>query len=1003
MLKDMKNLWIIIFLMIGANALNAQVFSSENNELDTVKTNIRGEIFKTLTITVTENYNVPNFKRVDVTSACVNGIDNTITLPDPSEELRGYIIEVTHLDTSAAQSRTTTVETDGTSYHIYDNFTGDTLTFFNVYQSGQTVRFTLKEIEGVLRWVAVNLSPVVFGNKELTAVGKIRQGEDGDLYAYDSSVSGERKVQYQYTVKNRSDLLNSRARYGDVAIVADTFGVYSPYLLRLDSLPGFTVDSVSVIPAPNGYWHMLPAGGDKYMYSQFRELGEDGGEVINNALQYIYKKAIFTRSLAMEAIGEATDSTYSIIGSLFIDQQVNSQSMLEIPNMVELTGAYNNGPILEGSLSRPFPGIVFNMPNASDTCIVFQDKNGDLYSSNFYRAGKISNLIIATESQVSRLVYSELPIGQVMHNILLNGEYLCDVCFEATGTIHTSINNNRFTSCDTLIYFSNSKTSTTLTLNKNTLIRGDYGIVFDPYAVGTSCKIQNTSIENITNTLITAGPGNVINIDNFETESSGNDLSDACIKLGFGSKNIFSSDKGRFSISNSRFSGPNYDYLILSDTSEYISVANCFIDGGLLGVQKEFKTSDQTKILNVYGGFSVNTDGGSGETNGLIDSVNQATALSIINFNKRSGGNDNIINYSTELKPNLLKINDGGAIEVEVEGLNPGVLKLGDETFVVDNSIPINLQITNTEGIGYEKIYYSLMEAKNGGKITPNYSLIRFSNLSEDNTNDDNAVYTSEIDLRHGPNNLNVVSGYQTLSLFQNQTNTGTVSELNGFYLPRSSTVRGTYNITDFSGLRIKGLNQIEPTVNIANSYGIKIDDQNPFNDPDFNNVFAIHTGTGLVRFGDNLQLSTYGAGNKSATDLSKTSSGYLSEYATDGTLLESSLTIADFDTLQQSNTLPDASETVNSSDFTASLTIFNQVDCSAGTITVTPPPSPSFNDRFGIVDAANSAGANTITIDFTGSSQKIYGAVQDFEINYSGAVIEFIYMGSTTGWVTRQ
>jgi hypothetical protein len=41
------------------------------------------------------------------------------------------------------------------------------------------------------------LSPVVFGDKELTAVGKIRQGNDGDLYAYDSSVSGERKVQYQ--------------------------------------------------------------------------------------------------------------------------------------------------------------------------------------------------------------------------------------------------------------------------------------------------------------------------------------------------------------------------------------------------------------------------------------------------------------------------------------------------------------------------------------------------------------------------------------------------------------------------------------------------------------------------------------------------------------------------------------------------------------------------------------------------------------------------------------
>lgn len=117
------------------------------------------------------------------------------------------------------------------------------------------VRFTLKEIEGSLRWVAVNLSPVVFGDKELTAVGKIRQSSDGDLYAYDNSVSGERKVQYQYTVDSVQEILSMKLELGDRIKVK---GSGAEYLVQADSVAGYNVDTIAVVPSNAGYAVLQP-------------------------------------------------------------------------------------------------------------------------------------------------------------------------------------------------------------------------------------------------------------------------------------------------------------------------------------------------------------------------------------------------------------------------------------------------------------------------------------------------------------------------------------------------------------------------------------------------------------------------------------------------------------------------------------------------------------------------------------------------------------------------
>lgn len=113
----------------------------------------------------------------------------------------------------------------------------------------------------------------------------------------------------------------------------------------------------------------------------------------------------------------------------------------------------------------------------------------------------------------------------------------------------------------------------------------------------------------------------------------------------------------------------------------------------------------------------------------------------------------------------------------------------------------------------------------------------------------------------------------------------------------------------------------------------------------------------------------------------------------------------ADADELTINTTAPQpaSTETIENANFTATIRRVNNVDCSGGAITVTPPSSPAINDRFSITDSKASSGTNNITINFSGSSQKLYGTVQNYVLNFNGGYVEFIYMGSTTGWVATK
>tara|TARA_B100002019_G_scaffold190210_1_gene164455 strand:+ start:18831 stop:19163 length:333 start_codon:yes stop_codon:yes gene_type:complete len=75
-------------------------------------------------------------------------------------------------------------------------------------------------------------------------------------------------------------------------------------------------------------------------------------------------------------------------------------------------------------------------------------------------------------------------------------------------------------------------------------------------------------------------------------------------------------------------------------------------------------------------------------------------------------------------------------------------------------------------------------------------------------------------------------------------------------------------------------------------------------------------------------------------------------------------------------------------------------VDTAGGAYTVTLPANASLlvDDTIQIIDIANNAATNNITVDRNGS--EINNAADNLTIDVSGAIVTLIYSGSTYGWI---
>lgn len=97
------------------------------------------------------------------------------------------------------------------------------------------------------------------------------------------------------------------------------------------------------------------------------------------------------------------------------------------------------------------------------------------------------------------------------------------------------------------------------------------------------------------------------------------------------------------------------------------------------------------------------------------------------------------------------------------------------------------------------------------------------------------------------------------------------------------------------------------------------------------------------------------------------------------------------------------AIETVQNTNFTASLGIVNIVNTTSTAIEVTPPASPSIGDCFAVVDGTGNGSNNNITVDFSGSGENFHGSSQDYIMNLDNDYGEFLYVGSTVGWIRKK
>ncbi len=154
----------------------------------------------------------------------------------------------------------------------------------------------------------------------------------------------------------------------------------------------------------------------------------------------------------------------------------------------------------------------------------------------------------------------------------------------------------------------------------------------------------------------------------------------------------------------------------------------------------------------------------------------------------------------------------------------------------------------------------------------------------------------------------------------------------------------------------------------------------------------------------------------KNGVELNRTGSGTTRDYSANASTnvltLVTSLTTDDRVIVQNitgsgyvgyESVNPPSVETLETTTFTASRGVIHLVNSSAAARTVNPFASPQINDRFAISDATASSATNNITIDFSTASQKLYGTVQNYILNRNGAYVEFIYVGTTTGWIATK
>lgn len=1021
--------------------------------------------YTTIDTTVNSDYTVAFFNEARVTSFCDGGIDNTISLPTPVDSLKGNVIEVTHLDTSAAQSRTTIVETDGKSYHFYDNYKGDTLTFLNIYQSGQTVRFTLSEIEGVLRWVAVDLTQLTKSETGPTELGKITQDSDGNLSAYDAEAGGARKVQYQYTVDSVSEILNLKIRLGDRIKVkgtgleyvikesndnlplddfysfayGDNFAVISYKNGKISSkeiglsadfeeISGISIDSASNEVACTGCFSTDDIGKKIIIYQagRFGTDGLGGDELVSSITSFISADSVVIDSTAFKTVtnndgAKGTDNSPILEGAIKSDISIafepsdkkyffqssvsitNDSNIVFEGNTADITFiSFNNDSWSSGSQS----GNAFDLFSLIDTKnITFKDfsvsfagqsqsrqdtlnengyysdiggygydrrynKQGN--SGAFVRTSQSENIILSniTSDGIGRLFAANSGASPELNKN--GGVYNCNV--KSYGTVAVNPPNN-FEIIGNV--FANGSAAPISAVNQSNNLGTSHAI----YSTSgfKDVKIIGNTFDTIRGTCIQFNTGiDVVSTGNIVSSNSFNETQRAGTILGNSANwQVTMSSNRYYNTGQWQFTAPNNDIFISNESwigapteqpdfptaysiinGRTIHIDNCVFDslctiGGTasvisLGIHSPF-IDKATKIKISNCNFIDNTR----DIAITLDSFLFSGSLDIQN-NIITGRMDfPVINTGNITDQNLYE-----KIRITNNDIF-GKLTIGFDMSVTDNNF---YRINNTD----ESIFIDLDQFTDTVIISSN-NFVRFGNGTDGVVFDTNIFNADKVVFNYNKgisSNFTLDDSYDLISqrgLTEN--NSGNYQILgNGDYSVSIKGNPGQYAVyqleyPDGTKWKIGGQDTYKNKA-LLFSYG--------------SGISPLATETMVLNTNQSISFSAYGAGNKTSTNLIKTGSGYLSEYATDGTLLESNITVSDIDTLQsQSTTLRDT--TPATTNFTIRIGEENHINTAGGSVTATVPAGASEGEVFSVY-AGENAGTNPATIDFAANGYTVAG-----------------------------
>ena len=831
------------------------------------------------------------------------------------------------------------------------------------------------------------LVPFVLSDTPLTETGKIRQGNNGDLYAYDSSVSGERKLQYQDQVKEIIDLLTIKSSAGTVIYCQQNGANYelvTPEQVqsRLDTSiwPNDTLTMVS--NSSGNYFLMKPTAGAFSISNFFRDTSFNQTEAFQKAINFCSRYQLGNRNAFVSGSQEIgirnnEGQIKNIPYKLYIDRQFEfTDSIILYDNVVLQSSSSDVTGESRGT------SIFANINDSQKTAIQFRGTDGSTNGEYVsYTTGGIKNLRIWVKSKVGTVINFEKTTGGTIENVRIYGTdslsastKLAEIGARFSGVINLTVKGLSVDRCKTGILFDNDSyitTGTSTTIKDTWIATCNTGIKVKKFA-NNQLRFENLYVDRIDSTLLDLEGGVFLTIDGVYLEEAPTALTDPncsecpVFKLGTtpGPDNAIGL-ASTFVLSNAYIQGPFDDapgysdrVFIQADTMSKISVS----DSWIRNMGYTISTTDQTRNISF-------TNVRDGSNNHLKKQIEGTATTNLID----NTSNFSIVNLTTEVSTEPFnwgpqrgdQITGNIEAEADFELLNNNYLT-GEETggtkrdlIGVDgsNTIQIGKEAANNINLGDGEIL-----------ISPSTENITFAtnNIVQQKTIDAPLKFQVQNPANTTSSSSSLVAGVSGvdigISSFQSNhsafPSTGVISTSSGL-------TNGILIRTIFGPIRLLS--------NATQSEDFRVNEN----------------GT--------IQATRYGTGGSSATNLSKTGSGYLTEYATDGTLLESDITVADIDTLQfQNTTLRDT--TAATAAFTIRIGEENHINTAGGSVTAQVPAGAQIGDVFSVY-AGESAGTNSATIDFVTNAYTILGASVNRILNTNFQYETYRYLGDNN-WI---